>query len=142
VHAAFGTVVVVVSVVAIVLAVIALARSGHTWSDYGKGRLVMDRDLTPAPSPASPAAAGEREAEIRSLLEARNARRLRRGEEPVDIEAELARLTAPEPAFDPGLRDEVRQLVVARNLRRERAGQPPLDVEAEVERELRRLTEL
>jgi hypothetical protein len=139
VHAAFGTVVVVVCAMAIVIALVALARSGKTWSDYGKGGLVMDRDV-PSTTAVTPPA--ERDAEIRELLQARNARRLRRGEEPVDIEAELARLTAAAPAVDSELRDEVRQHVIARNLRRERAGRPPLDVEAEVERELRRLGEL
>ena len=53
----------------------------------------------------------------------------------VDVEDELARLTAP--AVDPGLRDEVRDLVIARNARREARGEPPLDVDAEVERQLR-----
>ena len=42
-----------------------------------------------------PAAALERDTEIRQLLEARNARRVRRGEAPVDVEQELRRLTAP-----------------------------------------------
>jgi hypothetical protein len=72
------------------------------------------------------------------MLDARNERRARRGEAPVDVEAELARLTAP--AVDPGLEAEVRQLVIARNERRERRGQPPLDVEEEVARQLRELT--
>ena len=74
------------------------------------------------------------------MLEARNARRARRGEAPVDVEQELARLTAP--AVDPELREEIRQLVVARNHRRVRAGKPPLDVEAEIEREITALGEL
>jgi hypothetical protein len=82
----------------------------------------------------------ERDDEIRQLLEARNERRARRGEDPVDVDAELARLTAP--AVDPELREEIRQLVVARNHRRMRAGQPPLDVESEIEREIAALGEL
>ena len=68
------------------------------------------------------------------MLEARNARHAARGEAQVDVEDELARLTAP--AVDPALREEVRELVIARNARREAKGQPPLDVEAEVERQL------
>jgi hypothetical protein len=71
------------------------------------------------------------------MLEARNARRLRRGEEPLDVDQELRRLTGPQ--IDPQLRLEIRQLVEARNYRRARAGKPPLDVEAEVEREISRL---
>jgi hypothetical protein len=82
----------------------------------------------------------ERDAEIRQLLEARNERRARRGEAPIDVDSELARLTAP--AVDPELREEIRQLVVARNHRRVRAGKPPLDVEAEIEREIASLGEL
>ena len=68
------------------------------------------------------------------MLEARNARRVRQGKAPLDVEAEAARLQAP--AADPGLEAEVRQLVVARNERRARQGKPPLDVEAEVRRQL------
>ena len=78
----------------------------------------------------------ERDTEIRQMLEARNERRARRGEPPVDVEQELTRLTTPAPAIDPALREEIRQLVVARNHRRVRAGKPPLDVEAEIEREI------
>jgi hypothetical protein len=82
------------------------------------------------------ASSAERDAEIRQLLEARNARRAARGEPPVDVEAELRALTAP-PATDPELAAEVRQLVEARNARRIARGQPPLDVEAEVSKRLR-----
>ncbi len=156
VHEAFGTVVFIVCGVAIVLALVALLTSGRTWSEYGKGGLVMDRDSgRPSPAPVAPA---ERDAEIRELLAARNARRARRGEAPLDVEAEFARLTAAgsaaggaaevavegaaEVEVDPSLREEVRQLVEARNHRRVRAGKPPLDVEAEVERELARVRDL
>ena len=79
----------------------------------------------------------ERDEEIRQMLEARNARRARQGKEPIDIEAEIARLQAP--AVDPALRGEIRQLVEARNARRARQGKEPLDVEDEIERELRDL---
>ena len=82
----------------------------------------------------------ERDTEIRQLLEARNARRLRRGEQPLDVEQELARLTAPR--IDGALRAEIRDLVIARNHRRARKGQPPLDVDAEIEREIAGLSGL
>ncbi|HZU40603.1 MAG TPA: hypothetical protein VE992_06110 [Solirubrobacteraceae bacterium] len=148
-HAAFGTIVVVVCVVAIVIAVVALASSNRTWSEHGKGGLIMERDLPRGAAAGAPSATAERDSEIRALLEARNARRARRGEPPLDVEAELARLTAPDdvtasglPAVDAELREEIRQLVVARNHRRVRAGEPPLDVEAEVERELRKVADL
>src|SRR4051794_10414158 len=91
----------------------------------------------PAGGPRAPGAR-RREDETRKWLAASNERRGRRGEEPLDVEAELARLTAP--AVDPGLEAEVRQLVIARNERRARRGQPPLDVEQEVARQLRELT--
>ena len=77
------------------------------------------------------------------MLEARNARRRRRGEPEVDVEAELARLTALADAADDGeLRDEIRQLVIARNHRRARKGLAPLDVEAEIARELSGLRDI
>ena len=82
----------------------------------------------------------ERDTEIRQMLEARNARRLRRGEPPLDIELELRRLTAPQ--IDAELRSEIRDLVVARNTRRVRRGRPPLDVESEVERQIAELGQL
>ena len=72
------------------------------------------------------------------MLEARNARRVRQGKEPDDVDAELRELQPP-PAADPALATEVRQLVVARNARRVRQGKEPLDVEAEVARRLRDL---
>jgi hypothetical protein len=137
---AFGTVVWVVIGVSALGAVVALLLTSRTWRDFGKNALVMDRDLPRGPAPGSAAAGYERDAEIRQLLEARNARRLRRGEPPLDIEAELARLTAP--LIDPELRREIRDLVVARNNRRLRRGEPPLDVESEIEREIGRLSDL
>ena len=127
-HSAFNIVIWVVCILAVVIAFGALIASRKTWEDYGKGRFVMDHD-TPRDTGVA-----ERDDEIRQLLEARNERRARRGEAPIDVDSELARLTAP--AIDPGLREEIRQLVVARNHRRVRAGKPPLDVEAEIEREI------
>jgi hypothetical protein len=135
----FGIVVIVVSLVALVVAVIALASSGRTFDQIGRGGLSIGEDrVTPVPGGGvAPVNTAERDAEIRQMLGARNARREARGEAPLDVEAELRALTAP-PA-DPGLRDEVRQLVEARNARRVAKGQEPLDVEAEVERRLAEL---
>jgi hypothetical protein len=140
VHAAFATVIWVVCGLGIVAAFAALVLSGKTWEEYGKDHLLMDGDAARGPKPGSAAALLERDSEIRQMLEARNARRLRRGEEPFDIERELARLTAPQ--IDPELRGEIRDLVLARNHRRARAGKPLLDVEAEIEREIASLREL
>jgi hypothetical protein len=134
----------VVAAAGLVVAVLTLAGSGATYRSIGRGAMALGEDEEdrprPAPAPGSPAAASERDDEIRQMLRARNARRERRGEAPLDVDAELARLTAPAPADDAGLRDEVRQLVIARNGRRVRQGQDPLDVEAEVERRLRELS--
>ena len=136
VHSAFNIVIWVVSLLALVIAFGALIASRKTWEDFGKGRLSMDRNAPQDPR-GSGASTGERDEEIRQLLEARNARRIRHGEAPIDVDQELARLTAP--TVDPALREEIRQLVVARNHRRARAGKPPLDVEAEVQREISEL---
>ncbi len=113
-----------------------------TWKEYGKDHLLIDIGRSRRRSAAGSAgsAIAERDIEIRQLLEARNARRLRRGEAPIDVEQEFARLTAP--MIDPALREEIRDLVIARNHRRERQGKPPLEVEAEIEREIASLTDL
>lgn len=140
-HPEFGTVLWVVCAVGAVIGVVALILSGKTWEEYGKNRLVLDTEAIRGPAPGSTAALLERDTEIRQLLEARNARRLRRGEAPIDVEAELARLTSA-PQIDPALHQEIRDMVVARNHRRARQGKPPLDVESEVQREIRELSPL
>ncbi len=134
---AFGTLIWIVIGVSALGAVIALLLTSRTWREYGKNAMVLERDL---PRSSGAIAAHERDAEIREMLQARNARRARRGEAPLDIEQELQRLTAP--LIDPELRQEIRDLVVARNNRRMRAGKPPLDVDAEVEREIGRLSQI
>jgi hypothetical protein len=120
--------------VGIVVAFVALALSGKTWDEFGKNALLMESDSDSRSRPGSAAALLERDTEIRQLLEARNLRRARRGEPPIDVEQELRKLTAPQ--IDAELRDEIRDLVIARNHRRARTGKPPLDVEAEIEREI------
>ena len=149
VHSTFNVVIWVVCVLAVLIALGALIFSRNTWEDFGKGRFVIDRDSRDSRDsrgsearPGAGAAVAERDMEIRQLLEARNERRARRGEPPVDVEQELSRLTTPAPAIDPALREEIRQLVVARNHRRARSGKPPLDVEAEIEREISELSGL
>jgi flagellar basal body-associated protein FliL len=136
-EAAFGIVLFVVVGVAAVAAVWALVTSGGSFEEIGRGGMSIGEDRPPRPPPAHPGAAAEREAEIRQMLAARNARRAARGEPALDVEAELRALTAP--AADPELRDEVRALVQSRNARRVARGQEPLDVDAEVERRLREL---
>jgi len=132
VHSAFDVVIWVVSLLALLIAFGALIASRKTWEDFGKGRLSMDRDQPLDPPRASGASTAERDEEIRQLLEARNARRVRRGEAPVGLEHELARLTAPR--VDPALREEIRQLLEARNARRVRRGEAPVGLEHELAR--------
>jgi hypothetical protein len=129
---AFWTVLVVVVVGASIVAVITFAISDKTYAQIGRGALSLDQ-----PAGAEPVSSAVRDDEIRQMLEARNDRRVRRGQEPLDIESELAALVRP--TADPALVAEVRDLVVARNERRIRQGKEPLDVDAEVARQLRDL---
>ena len=131
---AFGTVLIAVSLLAVVIAAVSYWGSGRIYSGLGRGDLELERDR---PVPA--ASAGEAREEIVQMLEAKSARRVARGEEPINIDAELASLTSAPGTGDPALREEVRQLVIARNERRLRQGKEPLDVEPEVERQLRDL---
>jgi len=138
---AFGIVIFAVVAVSAVIAVITLFSRGKTYDEIGRGG-IGDGSTTPQRGAVDLAttaqgAVVERDAEIRQMLEARNVHRVARGEEPVDVDEELARLTAP--AADPALIEEIRELVIARNARREARGEPPLDVDAEVERQLREL---
>ncbi|MGI8713565.1 MAG: hypothetical protein ACR2NR_10360 [Solirubrobacteraceae bacterium] len=139
---AFATVVWVVCAVGIVGAVVGLLLNRRTWDEYGKDHLLLDSEQSRARPGAARSggavAAAERDEEVRQMLEARNARRRRRGEPAIDVERELSRLTAP--AVDDELREEIRELVIARNHRRARRGEPALDVDAEVERQIAELS--
>ena len=144
---AFPIVIIGISLIAIVVAVVASLASGGLYERIGRGGFSMDGDEQArggrgggSPAPGSAAARAEADEEIRQLVEAKSNRRVARGEAPLDVEAEIAKLTdvAPAPA-DAELREEVRQLVIARNERRVRQGKEPVDVDAEVERQLRDL---
>ncbi len=137
----FGTVVIVIGVVAAFAAAFAYVGSGRLYEGIGKGAFSLDQPDRPrGPQPGTAAYDAEAEAETRQMLEAKSALRVARGEAPLDIDTEYASLTQP-AAFgrDEALRDEVRQLVIAKNERRARHGEPPLDVEEEVDRQLRDL---
>jgi hypothetical protein len=139
---AFGTVLIVVCVIAVIVAALSFRGSGNIYRGLGRtGLLSMDEDDSSAAARSTPAGASSAEAreEIRQMLEAKSARRQAKGQAPLDIDSELESLTAPQAPRDAALREEVRQLVVARNERRERQGKPPLDVDEEVERQLREL---
>ncbi len=135
---AFGYVLFGVVVVAAIVAIASLR--GDRYQHVGRGGLFEDDDGRGGsrPAPTGAVAAAERDEEIRQMLDARNARRVARGQAPLDVDEEVARLTRP--AVDPGLEAEIRSLVEARNQRLVRRGREPLDVEAEVQRQIRDLT--
>ncbi len=129
----FGTVLIVIAVVAVIVAAISYRGTGRIYSGLGReGGLEMTRE-----PPAATASGAEVQEEIRQMLEAKAQRLEARGEPPLDVDAELAALLRPSTEADPALREEIRQLVVARNERRLRQGKEPLDVDAEIERQLR-----
>ena len=132
----------------VVMSIVFLLSSGSVYDEIGQGGLPGEGEAPDMPPLGGRMTSGqdalggspelergEREREIRQMLEARSERLVRRGEPALDIDAEVAALTAAQPASagrDAGLVEEVRQLVMARNERRERQGLEPLDVEAEV----------
>lgn len=138
----------------VVMSIVFLLSKGSLYDQIGQGGLPDERELPEEPPlgpnmPAGDSFAGhsereraEREQEIRQMLQARSERLVRRSEPALDIDAEVAKLMAPQPAstqHDQGIAEEVLQLVVARNERRERQGLEPLDIEAEVARTLAEL---
>ena len=135
-----GDVIIIVVLVAIPFAAIAFAGAGAVYDEIGKGAFAMDHDKPATGSGGGAADRAVQQAEIRQMLEAKAFRQRERGEEPIDVEAEIKRLNAPaamvDVGADPALLAEVRQLVVARNARRARQGKEPLDVDAEVARQL------
>jgi hypothetical protein len=144
----FGTVIWILVLVVAPVAAILFAGAFGILEQHGRGGMALEEvPKRPAPLPNSPAARAEREADIRQLVQARHDRSLARGEPGIDVEAEVERLMALDPALEPeqdqqdaALREEVRQLVIARNERRVGRGEEPLDVEAEVDRQLRDLS--
>ena len=78
VQSAFQTVVLVVCAIGVAGAVAALLLNRRTWQEYGRNQLVRDSEgERAAAGTARAVAAGERDDEIRQMLEARNARRRR-----------------------------------------------------------------
>jgi len=132
--------------VAAPIAGILFRRVSGGWDSVGKGAFAIEQQL-PVPRylarPLPPVDPAIQAAEVRQMLEAKSERLRRRGETPIDIDAETTRLLATaddrpsaRAGQDAQLRAEVRQLVVSRNERRMRKGLLPLDVEAETERQL------
>lgn len=134
---AFGYVIFSVVIIATLIGVATLGSASGAFDHIGANGL-NDGSDRPASEPLSGAGfAAVRDEEARQMLEARNARRVRQGKEPLDVEGELSKLLAkPAAEVDPALVSEVRDLVLARNRRRVKQGKEPLDVEAEVARQL------
>jgi hypothetical protein len=139
----------------VVMSIVFLISKGSAYDEIGEGGLPGEpphgspfgqgMEIADLPTMSPELAQAEREQEIRQMLQARSERRVRRGEPALDIEAEIAKLTAAAPAssqHDQGIAEEVLQLVVARNERRERQGLEPLDIEAEVARTMSEMNEL
>jgi hypothetical protein len=137
-----GYVLAAITLVALPIAAAAFARSGPAWRGIGKGPFAIEQELPPTrmAQPQPPVDRALQETEARQMIEAKSYRRRRRGEPPLDVEAEVRRMLdspgAAGPGIDEKLREEVRQLVVAGNERRMRRGEPPLDVARETERQL------
>jgi hypothetical protein len=137
-----GYVLAAITLVALPIAAAAFARSGPAWRGIGKGPFAIEQELPPTrmAQPQPPVDRALQETEARQMIEAKSYRRRRRGEAPIDVEAEVRRMLdspgAAGPGIDEKLREEVRQLVVAGNERRMRRGEQPLDVEREIERQL------
>lgn len=139
-----GAAVLVFTGVAAPLIGLLLRRVGGGWETMGAGPFSILKEPAAKHSRREPTAvdAAIQAAEVRQMLEAKAERRRRRGEGPLDVEGEAARLLAAaerprgQEAVDAELRTEVRQLVVARNERRIRQGLEPLDVDEETERQL------
>jgi hypothetical protein len=144
-HGAFATVLWVVCGLGVAGALVALASSGRAWRALGRGGLSLEREPPPERAALACDAQAERRAEIEALVRARNERRVRRGQEPIDVDEEVGRLLGDHagagidegPAdLDPELRAEIRALLEARNERRRRRGEDPIDLDSEVQRQI------
>jgi len=144
-----GTVFIIVVLVALPLGALVFAMgAGNALQKIGKGDFALEQDFPQgSQGPVHAVSPEVREEEIRQMVQARSDRGVAKGREELDVEAEVQKLLASEPAgpslgADRGLREEIRQLVVARNERRQRQGKEPLDVDQEIERQLRELENL
>lgn len=88
-----GNVFWLITLIVIPVAGIAFARSGKAWRGIGRGPYAIDPDLPPRSvrRMASPVTRELQEAEVRQMVEAKSYRRERRGEEPLDVDAETER---------------------------------------------------
>jgi hypothetical protein len=77
-----GTALVLIVFLVAPIAAIAFARSGRAWREIGKGPFAVDREED---------GRAMQEAEVRQMVEAKAYLRERRGEPPIDVEAETQR---------------------------------------------------
>jgi hypothetical protein len=105
-----GTVLILITLVVLPIAAIAFARSGRAWRSIGRGPYAIDADLPPVRTPRAhqvfdlfdgelDAHGGResratKEAEVRQMVEAKAYMRSRRGDQPLDVDAEVERRLA------------------------------------------------
>ena len=90
-----GFVLSLITLIALPIALIAFARSGPLWRGVGKGRFAIEQELPPPSRLSQPDPPVDRklqETEARQMLEAKSYRRQLRGEDALDVEAEVVRL--------------------------------------------------
>lgn len=85
-----------------------------------------------------------RDDDVRQMLEARNRRRIARGEAPADVDAEMRELLdgTRDERVDAEILAEVEAMVHARRARRRRKGQPEGDFQSEVDELLRSVSDV
>ncbi|MGZ5337777.1 MAG: hypothetical protein ACXWDT_07020, partial [Solirubrobacterales bacterium] len=93
-----GTVLIAAALIAIPFAVGAFVLgAGNALKEVGKGDFAIEQEFPGAGTgPVAPTTRAEREAEIRQMLQARAYRAEKRGQKPVDVDAELEKILASE----------------------------------------------
>jgi hypothetical protein len=79
-----GIVLMLISLLVLPISAFLFARAPRRWREIGRGPFAIERSESRA----------EREAEVRQMVEAKSYLRQRRGEEPLDVEAETERQCA------------------------------------------------
>lgn len=84
-----GAILILITLVVLPIAALAFARSGEAWRSIGRGPTAIEEKL-----PAGATREQVVREEVRQMLTARNERLTRRGDEPLDVEAETERRLA------------------------------------------------